>query len=269
MGRQRKPDRTRRGPVRLVLAFALGVLGWGWRAVVAVSGVLVIASCLGWAFGDELSVDESFGEDGESLGRWTIRMQDARSYWPFPSIDEINEVNIDFASCTSAFSNAIVFEIDYVNVSIDPTRESMGSWFWRRFATETTELKGSPGEVELNGELVSYSGHCVMHRVKINRLQPPRLDFIHATVSGYFKDIGGYRRESVYTHLSIRWPLLVGLLAVPWLIHAPFAAVGWARIINRRRRSRRLACRGCGYDLHGLPVASACPECGEHRKVTS
>jgi hypothetical protein len=37
-------------------------------------------------------------------------------------------------------------------------------------------------------------------------------------------------------------------------------SIGWLR---RRKRKDVGKCTGCGYDLSGLPVESACPECGK------
>jgi len=56
---------------------------------------------------------------------------------------------------------------------------------------------------------------------------------------------------------------LVGEIEIPlWM---PVGAMAVSTVVAWRMRSRRIRagrCLSCGYDLHGLPELSPCPECG-------
>ncbi len=59
----------------------------------------------------------------------------------------------------------------------------------------------------------------------------------------------------------VGWP---GVIIPLWIPLAAFAlsAAALRRGIGRRRLG---TCRGCGYDLRGLPPRTVCPECGAGR----
>lgn len=53
-------------------------------------------------------------------------------------------------------------------------------------------------------------------------------------------------------------------IRLSFLIAVPLLALvaGLFLIVKSRRANARHLCRACGYDLHGLPITSCCPECG-------
>jgi hypothetical protein len=48
------------------------------------------------------------------------------------------------------------------------------------------------------------------------------------------------------------------------LFYASVAACLYASFSGKKAEPRPAKCKGCGYDLSGLPQSAACPECGRN-----
>jgi len=99
--------------------------------------------------------------------------------------------------------------------------------------------------------LLGYSATRRLHRCVLV------LAFL-ATAGLTFKLMGAVSSSSE-PGSAIQW---YGSIYGPWLVGVGFVVVLVRGLVFVPRRSERGLCRGCGYDLRGLPEPR-CPECGK------